>query len=421
MDSISVKGKGYWDFLLFWTSIAGFNLGILFEEYTQNFNFVLVKLMIVLGGLTAFAVIAKNLSFKTKDRSRIVWALFYSTILWCAVLLFRSDPAEILNKFNYMNPYSIMPYLCLLMFLMPGEAMLQSFVSFSKRLNLVFFMLCWIPVVLGTNTTFMQLLLEGFAVGAAFLYITNRYHSTRHIVISFVVLAVAFVVAALTARRNLMLTFAFYMLIGSVLMLINGKIKTVETKFILVVTSVLVLIGSVAFYLGESNGAFSNITNRAKENTREEVFVAYVIDMANLQDIATGRGIFGKYYCPGVDGDTGDDIEDTEYRKDIECGYLQLILKGGVILLILYLSLFVIGIYRGFHASNQLCKGAACILTVQLVDMIAFGLHAFNTKTFMLWMLLSVCLNYRFLRMTDDEIQNLFYKKKYKLLSWEKK
>ena len=96
-------------------------------------------------------------------------------------------------------------------------------------------------------------------------------------------------------------------------------------------------------------------------------------------------------------------------------------MKGGVILLLLYLTLFIMAICKGFRASNQLCKGAACILCVQLMDMIAFGLHAFNTKTFMLWMLLSVCLNRSFLNMTDEQVQNMFYKKKYNLLSWEKK
>ena len=421
MDSISVKGKGFWEFVLFWASIACFNFGTLFEEYTQIFNFVLVKLMMMLGGFVAFAVVVRNLNFRTGDRSRLVWLLFYSTLVWCALMFFRSEPAELMNKFNYMNPYSIIPYLCLLMFFMPVEPMLRSLLAMSKPLNIIFMLLFWIPIVLGTNTTFVQFLLESFGVGAAFLYITNRYHPMKHVVFSIVVLLAAFLVATLTGRRNLMLTFALYLMIGSLLMMVNGKIKNMETKFILVVMAVLTLIGSVAFYLGESKGAFSTITSRAKENTREEVFVAYVIDMANVKDLSVGRGMLGKYYCPGIDGDTTEDMADNEYRKDIECGYLQLILKGGVLLMILYVSLFVIGIRNGLWASNQLCKGAAYILGVQLIDMIAFGLHAFNTKTFMLWMLLALCLNRSFLQKTDEEIQNMFYKKKYRLLSWQKK
>lgn len=420
MDSIAVKDKGFFSLVLFWFGLVSYNIGYLAEEYTQSFNVPLFKLLIVIGILIPFMVVFSRLKLTLEGYGRQVWVLYFLTFFWCVVMLLRSDLSELANKQNYLNPYTLIPYLCMLSFFMPLSGWLQSFVFVSKRLNWLFFILFLIPVVSKVNYGFIQFLMETFVVGAAFLFITNRYHSTRTILVSFVVLLLAFLVATLTARRNLMLTFALYLMIGSVLALLNGKIKSMESKFILVAAGILALIGSVAFYLEESTGTFSNITTRAGENTREEVFVSFILDMANPTDLSLGRGIFGEYYCPGVDRDSASG-ETNDYRRDIECGYLQLVLKGGVVYLLLYLSLIGMGIWKGLRSSNQLCKGCAWILLVQLVDMIGFGLHGYNVKTFMIWMALAICLSDAFLRKTDAGIESLLYQKKYKLLPWEKK
>lgn len=422
MDSVSVKGKRFWDFALFWIAIICYNIGILFEEFTEDYTLAMPKLLIVCSVLVVFVIIVRNLNFRLEGRTNAVWALFYSTLIWCALTYFRSDSVELLDKFNYIQPYPILPYMALLLFLMPGDAMLRSFIFVGNRVNLIFIAIFLIPIVFKVNTGFIQLLLESFAISAAFIYVTNRYHPNKYVIISFIVLFLAFLVAILTARRNLMLIFALYLMVGSVLLVFNGKIKSTETRFILIVVSMLALIGAAVFYVEESKGVFSKITNRAKENTREEVFLSYIVDMSNPKDLTVGRGLFGKYYCPGVDGVNSLNPTGTEdYRKDIECGYLQLILKGGLIFLVLYLALFLVAIFKGFRASNQMCKGLACILIIQLIDMVPFGLHAFNTKTFMLWMILSVCLNNKYLQMSDDEILNLLYKKQFSLLLWQKK
>ena len=60
-------------------------------------------------------------------------------------------------------------------------------------------------------------------------------------------------------------------------------------------------------------------------------------------------------------------------------------------------------------------------MIVQLIDMLPFGLHAFNMKTFFVWMSVSICLDERLLRMNDYEIKAIFFKNKIKLLPWGKK
>ena len=66
-----------------------------------------------------------------------------------------------------------------------------------------------------------------------------------------------------------------------------------------------------------------------------------------LKDWIVGRGINGDTYCPNVQGDAI-----TNYRNVIETGYLQTILKGGVISLGLFLLIAIPAIIHGLFYSK---------------------------------------------------------------------
>ena len=85
------------------------------------------------------------------------------------------------------------------------------------------------------------------------------------------------------------------------------------------------------------------------------------------------------------------------------------------------MMLMIPAIVKGVKAPNQLSKACAVIVFVQLVDMLVFGVPTFNIKTFMIWMAVSVCYNKRIAGMTDDEVNEMLFVKKRKLMPWEKK
>ncbi|MBX9189798.1 hypothetical protein HCG69_17250 [Bacteroides sp. K03] len=418
MDKVIIKEKTSDTLSILWLGLIIYTIGILSEDYFQLYNIFVFKLLIISGILMVVFTLLRFMSFSNANRKKEIWGLFLIILLWNGIMFIRSDVSEITQKSNYLLPYPILPYFAIFLMMLPLKNLLRSFIGVTYMVNVLFLFIFFIPII-EYNNGFRQFYLETFAIGAGFIYITNKYHSSQKCFIALLVLFLAFLVATLTARRNLMLTFGLYMLIGSINIVINGKIKSIESKLIAILVSFILLIGAISFYIQESSGTFSNITKRAKEDTREDVFLAFAIDMANPKDLILGRGVFGQYYCPGVDKDENDEYND--YRNDIECGYLQIILKGGLIYLILYLLIFIIAIYKGLKSSNQLSKGCAYILIIQLIDLAPFGLHAFNTKTFMIWLAVAICLDLNISKMKDSEIFDMLFKKKKTLLPWEKR
>ncbi len=386
--------------------------------YTAHLHFGHIPMARLFYAVIGFAVVVfllANISFDFSNRDTKTRVIYFLLVLWLAAMFLRSD-----FSFYYSpNLYGVLSYAGVLLMMLKPRPIFCSLINYGFKANYLYPLIFFFPMLL-TDNGITQMFLETFPVIAAYIFMTNKYHSNRNIFLSFAVLMLALLAASLEARRNLMLTYTLYMAFGSVMLFINGKVKSIETRLLIAFTAALMLIGSITFYKYQSAGMFSNITGRATENTREEVLVSYAIDMANTTDLVLGRGMSGVYYCPGVDEEVGSD-EYEEYREHIECGYLEWILKGGIVYLFLYLILFILAIWQGFKSNNALSKASAAIAFVQLVDMAPFGLHAFNMKMFMIWIAVSICLDKNIRKMTDDEIRAEFFTIKRKILPWMEK
>ncbi len=389
---------------------------LLYVVETSLNSFPMASLFYMLAALPMIIAILGNLSFDFTNRSRICLLLYFAMLAWMLVMCARA-------KFDlfYPHQYGILSYAGVVLLMVNTKPMLGSFISVGYKTNYAFILLMAIPLMT-KETGVIQMMLETFSVPAAFIFLTNKYHSNRNITMSAIVLLLAFLVATLTARRNLMLTYALYIAIGGVFLMMNGKMKRAEVKVLAFLSALLLLMLALVFYMNESQGMFSKITGRASENTREEVFASFAADMLTSgSDVIVGRGMSGEYYCPGVDFIDDDRTESNDYRFFIECGYLQWILKGGLVYLFLYVALFLLAIWQGFKSRNALCKASACIVLVQLVDMAPFGLHGFNTKMLMIWLAVSICLDKNFRKMTDEQVRDELFTIKNKLLPWQKK
>lgn len=407
---IKLKGKENITILL-WIGLLVYSIGL---QLVFTFNDSLIfRLLYVVGVLFVIIPSFAYINIRSFFNKGVIYCML---LLWCCFMYIRSGYENYFSLYNYgtISYFAlVMPSLAILPFI-------KSMIKVSVFVNVFFIITFWIPILMSGDTGFIQSYLESYATFAAFIFLTNKYHSKKDIYLSFTVLALAFFVAAITARRNLMLTFGLYMLLGSIFFIFNGKLKSVEVKIMSLFASLLLLSAVYYFYMSERTGTFSKITSRATENTREEVFLAFAVDMFNVKDLTLGRGMYGSYYNPGVDLDpiTGESYDE---RGNIECGYLQLILKGGIVYLFLYSTLFIVAIFKGLKAKNQFSKGSAIILIIQLIDMFPFGIHDFNTKTFVIWTALAVCLNRTLCNMNDEEIKSQIYNRKNKLFEWQRK
>jgi hypothetical protein len=153
------------------------------------------------------------------------------------------------------------------------------------------------------------------------------------------------------------------------------------------------------FYVNRSyritqKGMFSFILERAEEDTRTGVELYFYNDMHPI-DWAIGRGINGKYYCPDIE-------ESSDYRILIETGYLQIILKGGIIFLSLYLLMAVPALILGiFYSKNLLSKAAGIWILVALLSLYPATVNTFNLNYLLVWISMGICYSSHIRRMTD--------------------
>lgn len=129
-------------------------------------------------------------------------------------------------------------------------------------------------------------------------------------------------------------------------------------------------------------------------DTRTFLFEELFADMSNTE-LITGRGVLGTYYSPyfqyttdhGLGGDNPD-------RSVSEVGYLFMILKGGYILLTLYLLILIPAAYLGiFKSHNMIARMCGYFILLYLVLWALSYSPTFVPKFIVLWMAAGTCIS----------------------------
>lgn len=372
---------------------------------------------LVLSVLTSVIIVASSIRFKGHNRSRQTEIFVILFVLWMGVMYCMSGLPMFWWVF-YVTQYDFMSWSWVWVLFLPQLAMLRSYYRTIEVISWVGLVFSLISLFKFTNNGYMQFLCEGFTLGAGLVVLTQRYHERRLNVLCYVVLVLGFLTATIHARRNLMLTSGCYMAAAACQLMFGTLIKSSTTRLMLIMTCIFTLLCCTGFYMVNDRGMFGKITNRFSDNTREYVYLHYAADFGTHQaDLITGRSMMGTYECGGVEGEEGNGGQ----RSVVESGYLNNILKGGFIFLALYLTLMIRAVRRGLKCHNALGKACAWILIFQLIDMFYFGIHSFNLKAYMLWMLVAVALNRDLMSKTDAEIQHMLYQPKPELPKWKRR
>lgn len=375
-----------------------------------------VGLLLIMGGtLTTYFGIFGAKKQSLSELCHVGKVLGILLLLWHAYMFVRSPWDDLTNLILYLDPYTFSCYLYPLLLLLPIGVMVSTYFRVATPLLYASPFMVIAMMFTYYDNGGKQFFFEGFLLASAFVLLTYRYHSRRIVTWAIVALVVGLLIATLTARRNLMMTCALYMLGAGVIWFFRDGKTSNQNRFFIVLSAVIVVILVAAAFMLESNGAFRLISERAGENTRDYVFLFYFTDLLQTPlDIVFGRGIRGAYECGGVDDTSGYDTT----RQCIENGFLQLMLKGGICYLVLYLTTFFYAIRRGLKSTNQVCIAAAIVLLVQVLDMFPFGLHAMNIKAFMIWMCVAILLHKDLWKKSDKEIEDLFFESQQRLPHW---
>ena len=368
-----------------------------------------------LGGILVVFAIFSSIQFKRNDCTKWASALIIALLAWHTFMFVNGDVTELLGIVFYFDPYYYTVYLYAFLLLIPIVPLVRSFFNISRWMMLAALPLGMMPIMYYTSFGAIQFIFEGFLFGAALFVMTPKYHSRQWLYAAYGILVFGLLLSAITARRNLMVTVFLYLAAGVYIGVFKDEKVSKWTKVFSILTGISAILIAVAFFVLNSNGMFANLVERAGENTREYVLLYYFWDMLQTPlDMIIGRGVRGAYECAGIENGNADNL-----RQNVENGYLQLMLKGGIIYIIIYLCTFITAIRKAVKSQNQLCQACIIILSVQLLDMVFFGLHAVNLKTFMIWMCVSACLSAEILTKNDNELLEVITEKQHRLPHWQ--
>lgn len=204
---------------------------------------------------------------------------------------------------------------------------------------------------------------------------------------------VYFILMMLNARRNVSFTLALYAFIAYCFSLKYNYSRNPRKFILTLLLSVTTFTLLFSQFSNLSSGLFKNMSNRADEDTRSGVEELFFIDFMNSpeSDWIFGRGIDGSYMQIVKDKETGD-ISDR--RSGIETGYLDMMLKGGLIYDLIIILFMFYALKGAFSKQNSLhIKYIAIILLTYFIDLYTTNpVNTFSPRSILFWFIISVLI-----------------------------
>jgi hypothetical protein len=378
-------------------------------------NESLANIVCIIGVLIAFSSIFFNKFQFTKPLTGIYQMIYYLFLFYIIICVFRGF---------FMNPptavIAIRNPKALLGFLTPFIVLLGIH-NFDLK---IIFQLCYIAsliaiiyLILNFNEIFLTPHIEMLGLGynaeettkgqlgyyfvipAALLLMNYQLVSSKYIIVTWIAFVLSMGSAIAYGRRTVVAMHVVFILSTIYIYMISRDIQLYKKILIVIIcfTVPFILIGQyLDFQL------FEVLSERLDSDSRTPVADAFYSDFrGKTLDWLFGRGLSGVYYSPNF-------YLGSPYRDTIETGYLQLILNGGVILLILYLLITLRAFYCGFFKSrNTLSKTMAIYILVLVVFLVSGNSFEFTFKGVILWFCIMYCYSNKWRLKTDQDIKML--------------
>jgi hypothetical protein len=346
--------------------------------------------------------------------------IFIVYFLWLMVILFRGMRFDFnFIKESLFDPgYGIFIYFVPLVLLFP-----QNFAFYRKLFNVIFllsifyllFSTIFIKHVFDSDrrSTLAQGIVENFStlsLPSGFILLTYLYHEKKKRLFAFGIMMMMLLIAVYRARRGMILMSVTTLLFYLMVYLIVSK-KTFMVIYLAIIIAIVGALYYSSLYNQSNFGIFNFLVERGDEDTRSGVEIAFNEDMTQEQWLI-GKGMSGDYYCPNIDA-----LDQTGYRNVIETGYLQIILKGGIISLVLLLLILVPALIKGlFYSKNILSKAAGIWILLWIVYLYPSVSNGFSMHYMIIWMSVGICYNKKIRQLTDGQVKEFLSEKKSKSL-----
>ncbi len=397
---------------LFWLGIIMYMTAYTIAS-TDTVNWIVCNLIQMIGLLLFIPSAIYLVQFEIEDNYLRI--IFYLYCVWFTGVILRGIRFDYVSiKVMLFDPnFSIFLYIVPLVMLFPRTIYFYKRTFYTIVALGVFYILydlMYLKYLLhaaGDNSTSMGIVehfSQNLSLSCGFLLLTFVYHSRKQNLFAFFVLILTFLLAVIRARRGLifmsfsMLFFSYY------IYQFANKTKIVNIVFSFFV---IIIISYVAVKIYELNkkDSFRLITERIGQQTRSEVEQYFYRDMST-KDWIIGKGISGKYFCPGViEGVGGISI----YRNIIETGYLQVILNTGILGLGLILLIAIPAIIKGlFYSNNILSKAAGIWIFLFLIYMYPGTITRFSMHYILIWICIGICYSKDIRSLSESDLREKF-------------
>jgi hypothetical protein len=386
--------------------------------------------------------------------SLVIWSLFneiglisgklITLLVLISISLFVYISSRILNNFKFENSYFkfvFAIFFCYQLFVIArgwsfdyGEIkgylqtnyvfwpfLIPLFIFFEKEITTFGYLLKWIYIVgiifLVITLVFPTLLINrltsetiiSLIFPCGFLLLNAAYLPNRKVNVTFVVIFISILSLTYLARRSSLVTLLGFLTTAYFLNLLNqSKTKLFKIFPIIIIVGVFLLFSR--YFDNSKEVLFNKIRSRISEDTRTGLFQMFYVDMKD--DMLIGKGMNGTYYfpTPGAEVD-GVIFEEVEFRNVIENGYLQQILNGGYVQIVLLVLVLLPAALLGFFtSSNQFVKACSVIIFLRLIEMSFYGLPTLSLSYILVWICVGICYKTSLRRLTNDEIHCEFQK-----------
>ncbi len=339
-------------------------------------------------------------------------------IIWSLFVMLRGIISEGVPSLSdiakyFTNSKNIMPYL------MPFIALyaytridFRLFIKISRWLSVIFIIYAVVSYkkllllnTIGLNhftggesgeyTTglFEFYILLTSLIAPVILFLLRGFISKKDWRYAVINIIIAFLIGVIAGRRSSSFGYGLVFIASYFLLFRKKKNATINIVLLILACSIIMYeLGLLDFFIAKIDS-----------DSRSMVVENFIDDM-DVTSWIIGRGAMGTYYDPGFVS-----VELNGYRSEIETGYLNIILKGGIIHLVLYVVVLLVAFYKGcFKTNNTFTKAFACMCLISCIELIPYGIQMLNLKYLALWMGVGFCLNKNIRKMTDSEIRQQF-------------
>ncbi|MEO6813710.1 MAG: hypothetical protein ABI172_07250 [Ginsengibacter sp.] len=402
---LTINKKDLINLNIFWLGFIIYSICFTLSS-SNNANYKVIQSGQILGLIFIFYTIVNLIQYKFDNQYlKIVFSLYCA---WLFTVILRGFILDysFLKDFLF-NPDVGMLYFSPLILLFPRNLIFLKRVFDVIIIFGIFYLIfdvLFVKDLLSSDRSNMtgQGMVEFFSIlsfPSGFLILTYAYHSKPKQILAIFVLFFAILFAIVRARRGLILMYSSLFLFSYVVFIVTAKRKILA----LYLTSLLLLLGIFYFskiYKFNESPIFGYISDRGSEDTRTGIELYFYNDM-KTKDWILGRGINGEYFCPNVE-----ENQVTNYRNGIETGYLQTILKGGIISLGLFLLIAIPAIIRGlFNSKNLLSKAAAIWILMSILNSYPAVINSFSLNYLIVWISIGICYSKEIRMLSDNNLK----------------